>query len=390
MKIFHTADWHLGKLVQGIHMTEDQAFVLDLFIKKIKIEKPDCIIIAGDIYDRAVPPTEAVHLLNSVLAEIVLELKIPVIAIGGNHDSPSRLDFGTGIMENNGLYLKGSLDAKLEPIVLNDAFGEVHFHLIPYADPSTVSYLFDDETIRSHDDAMRKITNEIKLKMDKKARHVAIGHAFVTPYGEEEENTSDSERPLSIGGAEYVSAHHFKMFDYTALGHLHRAHMVLDDNIRYSGSLLKYSLSEENHVKGYYIIDLDERGEINLTKEKIIPRRDLRTITGKMDEILQQDLNEDYVFINLLDEMPVLSPMEKVRTVYPNAMHVTRKSQMNYQNNNEKKQIDEVKKTPLERYKTFFKEVKGIDLTNEQNEVMTEVLNDLLLEEREVFKEDLN
>lgn len=388
MKIIHTADWHLGKIVNGIHMTEDQAYILTEFISYIKEEKPDCIIIAGDIYDRAIPPTEAVQLLNDTLAEIVLDIEIPVIAIGGNHDSPSRLDFGTGLMESRGLYLQGGLDNKLAPVVLEDEYGEVHFHLIPYSDPSTARFLFEDETIKSHDDAMRKVTREIKKNFDKDARHIAISHAFVTPYGEEEENTSESERPLSIGGAEYVSAHHFKGFDYTALGHLHRAHTVLNDSIRYSGSLLKYSLSEENHVKGFYVIDLDGKGNVEVKKEIFTPKRDLRSVTGKMDDILTHDKNEDYVFINLLDETPVLSPMEKVRTVYPNAMHVTRQAALNYTLSSKATTKAQAQLTPLEKYDLFFKEVKGAELTTEQKEIMNEVMDDLLLEAREVTKEE--
>lgn len=387
MKIIHTADWHLGKLVNGVHMTEDQAYILKQLINAIKKEKPDCVIIAGDIYDRAVPPTEAVQLLNKTLAEIILDLKIPIIAIGGNHDSPSRLDFGTGLMESKGLYLKGGLDPKLEPIILEDEFGEVHFHLIPYSDPSTVRYLFEDDAIKSHDDAMRKITDEIKKKMDKNARHVAISHAFVTPYGEEEKNTSESERPLSIGGAEYVSAQHFKAFDYTALGHLHRAHKVHNETVRYSGSLLKYSQSEENHEKGFYLIEIDEQGQINAKKNRLIPKRDLRSVTGFMNDILTHDKNEDYVFVNLLDETPVISPMEKIRTVYPNAMHISRQSTLNYSVEptrvNEKQHI----LTPLEKYELFFKKVKGTNLTSEQLEIIHEIMNELLLADREVNQE---
>ncbi len=390
MKIIHTADWHLGKLVNGVHMTEDQRYILKQFINYIKEENPDCIIIAGDIYDRAIPPTEAVQLLDDTLAEIVSELKIPVIAIGGNHDSPSRLNFGTGLMESKGLYLKGGLDDKLNPVILKDEYGEVHFHLIPYSDPSTVRYLFGDEEIKSHDDAMRKITTEIKENMDKNARHIAISHSFVTPYGEEKENTSESERPLSIGGAEYVSAHHFKDFNYTALGHLHQAHNVLNETIRYSGSLLKYSLSEENHIKGFYKIDLDGTGNIEVTKEILTPKRDLRSVTGLLNDILTHEKNDDYVFINLLDETPVISPMEKVRTVYPNAMHVSRQSVLNYTLSSSKPGKEQAQLTPLEKYESFFKQVKGVELSSDQIEIMHEVMNDLLLEEREVTKERIH
>ena len=217
MKIFHTADWHLGKLVQGVYMTEGQRFILNQFIEIVKEERPDAIIIAGDLYDRAVPPTEAVALLDEVLEEIVLNLKIPVLAIGGNHDSPGRLNFARGLMEANGCYIVGQMTKEIKPVILNDAFGEVHFHLVPFADPSVVKHLHEDETISNHNDAMKKVTNSIRETLDKDARHVFVGHAFVTKHGESEENTSDSERPIAIGGAEYVAAH---LFEFSITRHL--------------------------------------------------------------------------------------------------------------------------------------------------------------------------
>jgi len=166
MKLFHTADWHLGKLVQGVSMTEEQRFVLQQFTEAIADEKPDAVIIAGDLYDRAVPPTDAVNLLDEVLETIVLKLKTPVIAVSGNHDSPGRLNFGSTMMKSNGFYITGQLKKDLEPIVLQDAHGEVHFHLVPYADPSQVRHVLDDAEVRTHDDAMKKMVTHIESTMD--------------------------------------------------------------------------------------------------------------------------------------------------------------------------------------------------------------------------------
>src|SRR5699024_3466161 len=170
MRIFHTADWHLGKLVQGVYMTEDQRFILEQFIEAIKTEQPDVVIVAGDLYDRAVPPTEAIHLLNEVLDTIVLQLGIPVLAIAGNHDSPSRLDFGSKLMEKNGYHIVGQLTESLEPVILHDEHGEVHFHLVPYCDPSLVRTIFNDDDVRTHHDAMQKIIKQITKKMAPNAR----------------------------------------------------------------------------------------------------------------------------------------------------------------------------------------------------------------------------
>lgn len=385
MKFFHTADWHLGKLVQGIYMTEDQRFILQQFIEAIEQERPDAVVIAGDLYDRAVPPTEAVNLLDEVLAKIVLELNTPVLAVAGNHDSPGRLNFGSRFMKTNGIHIAGHLQKSHEPVVLNDKFGEVHFHLIPYADPSLVRHILDNPEVKSHNDAMKAITDRIKNGWDSEARHVFVGHAFVTPRGEVEDNTSDSERPLAIGGAEHVDAHHFEGFHYTALGHLHQAHHVLNETIRYSGSPLKYSVSEERHRKGYQIVEIGPGGEISTEKRLFKPKRDIRTVEGTMADILRHEVNEDYVFVKLLDDAPVLFPMEKVRSVYPNAMHVERK---NFSGVVEKKeQSDRRQMDSLSLFHAFYEEVKGEKVSPETEAIFQEVLQEFLHEDSDQTEE---
>ena len=379
MKFFHTADWHLGKLVQGIYMTEEQQFVLEQFIDAIKEEQPDAVVIAGDLYDRAVPPTEAVNLLDEVLAKIVLDLKTPVLAVAGNHDSPGRLNFGSRLMKMNELHIAGHVHKEQQAVVLNDQFGEVHFHLVPYADPSMVRYAFEDDAIRSHNDAMKAITENIKSAYDTQARHVFVGHAFVTPHGEQEANTSDSERPLSIGGAEHVDAHHFEGFHYTALGHLHKAHYVRNETIRYSGSPLKYSISEEHHQKGFHIIEMDAAGEVSVTKRLFLPRRNMRRVEGTMDEILRHEISDDFVFVTLLDDAPVLFPMEKVRSVYPNAMHVERTNfsgSVLQSDTGSRRNMDS-----LSLFHAFYEEVKGEKATVETADIFKDVLQEFLREE---------
>ena len=381
MKFLHTADWHLGKLVQGIYMTEEQKYVLEQFIDAIKEEKPDAVIIAGDLYDRAVPPTEAVNLLDELLAEIVLELKTPVLAVAGNHDSPGRLNFGSRVMKMNGIHIAGRVQKDHSPVVLNDQYGEVYFHLVPYTDPSMVRYIFDNPAIKTHNDAMKAITENIKSSFDGEARHVFVGHAFVTPHGEQEDNTSDSERPLSIGGAEHVDAHHFDGFHYTALGHLHKAHFVLNETIRYAGSPLKYSISEEKHQKGFYIVELDAEGNVSAEKRLFSPRRNMRSVEGTMEEILRHEVSEDFVFVTLLDDAPVLFPMEKVRSVYPNAMHVERK---NFTGTAVQSETGSRRKMDsLSLFHAFYEEVKGEKAADETAVIFEEVLQEFLREETE-------
>ncbi len=385
MKFMHTADWHLGKLIQGVYMTEDQACILQQFIEDVQTEEPDAVIIAGDLYDRAVPPAEAVELLNRTLEQLVLQLEVPVLAIAGHHDSPDRLDFGTNILAGQGLHLAGKMRPAFEPVVLRDEHGEVHFHLVPYADPAQVRHLLQDESIRSHDEAMEAIVAAISKNMDPKARHVFVGHAFVTPDGEKRSNTSDAERPLSIGGAEHVKAAHFKPFHYTALGHLHQAHAVGNDRIRYAGSPLKYSVSEANHHKGYYVVQIDGEGEIITEKKQLTPRRDMRRIEARMEEIEMHEPSDDYVFVTLLDEHPVLFPMEKVRAVYPNALHVERKLSISFSEDSAggAQAAGKREQDPVRLFAAFYEEVKGVPLDEAKRQIFEDVLEELRREEGE-------
>ncbi|MEX3747765.1 exonuclease SbcCD subunit D [Lysinibacillus xylanilyticus] len=385
MKIFHTADWHLGKLVQGVYMTEDQHYILQQFMQAIDEEKPDVIIIAGDLYDRSMPPIEAVNLLNDIVAEVVLEKKIPVLAVAGNHDSAGRVNFGSSLMSDSGLHIKGQFTKDHAPIVLHDANGEVHFHLVPYAEPASVRTILDDDSIRSHQDAMEKIIDHIVQSMDTTKRNVFVGHAFVTKYGEEEANTSDSERPLSIGGSDCINATLFKPFNYTALGHLHKAHFVLNDTIRYAGSPLKYSLSEHLHEKGFLIVELDAQGDLAVTKRKLVPRRDLRVVEGLMDDLLKLSPSDDYVFVRLTDTTSVASPMERIRTVFPHAMHVERKA-LRQEVQHEIQAVKTEKVEDIDLLRSFFKDIIGEQPDQDTELLFTEMLQELLDEERETVK----
>ncbi|WP_028609891.1 exonuclease SbcCD subunit D [Paenibacillus harenae] len=385
MKLLHTADWHLGKLVQGVYMTEDQRYVLRQLVQAVEDERPDAVIIAGDLYDRAVPPTEAVELLDEILGQIVIGLNTPVLAISGNHDSPDRINFGTKFMESRGLYLAGQLKKENKPVVLRDMHGEVHFHLIPYADPAAVRHLYADESIKTHDDAMRAIIEKLSLTMNPEARHVFVGHAFVTATGEPGNNTSDSERPLAVGGAEHVSAAHFGRFHYTALGHLHQAHFVRDHTIRYSGSPLKYSISEERHAKGYLVIELDGSGEAAVEKRELKPLRDMRRVEASLKELEKHPVNDDYVFVTLLNDNPVLFPMEKVRAIYPNALHVERRT---VTAGGTEASVDGAaagpgrqEANPIELFAAFYQEVKGQPLTAAKKRLFEETYMGLLREE---------
>ncbi|MFC5469895.1 exonuclease SbcCD subunit D [Cohnella suwonensis] len=388
MKFIHTADWHLGKLVQGVYMTEDQRYALAQLVHTVEEEKPDAVVVAGDLYDRAIPPTEAVELLDELFERIVVGLNTPLLAVSGNHDSPDRLSFGTAIMESRGLHLVGQFRPSHKPVVLKDGNGEVHFHLVPFADPAQVRFAYGDEGIKSHDDAMKAIVDRIEATMEQTARHVFVGHAFVTPGARPEDNTSTSERPLSIGGAEYVNAAHFERFDYVALGHLHQAHHVGDEKIRYSGSPLKYSISEETHRKGYLIVELDESGSVSVDKREFKPLRDMRRVAAPIEEIERHAPSDDYVFVTLLNDNPVLFPMEKVRAVYPNALHVERRMASAGAGAARGDAEDEGAGSPsrgdadpVALFSAFYQEVKGIPLAEEKRALFADEFAKVLREE---------
>lgn len=389
MKFIHTADWHLGKLVQGVYMTEDQRFALRQLIETVERERPDAVVVAGDLYDRAVPPTEAVELLDELFGELVLRLGVPVLAISGNHDSPDRLSFGTRMMEARGLHLAGQFSADVRSVALRDEHGEVCFHLVPYADPAQVRFALEDETIRTHDDAMKAIVARIEERMVEGARHVFVGHAFATPGAAPQENTSQSERPLSVGGAEHVRAEYFRAFHYTALGHLHQAHYVADERVRYAGSPLKYSISEEHHRKGYYIVEIDGAGAASVEQRMFSPLRDMRRVVAPVADIVgaASVASDDYVFATLLSDDPVLFPMEKVRAVYPNAMHVEVKPATVAEASGDagaaagsgggsRREAD-----PVALFAAFYEEVKGQPLSEDRRTLFAETYAEVVREE---------
>lgn len=385
MKIFHTADWHLGKLVHGVSMTDDQRYVLQQFVEAVKTERPDVVVIAGDLFDRAVAPVEAVRLLNDMLAQLVLTMKTPVLAIAGNHDSPGRIDFASDLLRASGLHMVGHLKNDYAPVILHDEYGAVHFHLIPFAEPSQVKHLFQDDTIQTHQDAMKAVTEFLGQQLDPTARHVFVGHAFVTKYGLQEENTSTSERPIAIGGSECVDAALFDKFNYTALGHLHQAHYVLHERIQYAGSPLKYSMSEHNHQKGYVVVELDAQGDVVVEKRLLQPIRDLRIVEGKMAQLMTHPINDDYVFIRLTDEQPVLSAMERLRTVYPNVMHIARVVERTDQREPSFiAQHETMDDTTL--FQAFYTEITGQMPSDTTQELFHEMLQELLDDGREITK----
>lgn len=381
MKILHTGDWHIGKIVNDFHMTPDQRYVMKQFINIIENENPDVIVIAGDLYDRSVAPVEAVELVDEVFSKILLELNKPIIAIAGNHDSPERLSFGSSIFENKGLYIEGTFSPNIRKVVIEDEFGPVNFYMLPYADPAVVRDAFEDESIKTHDDAFKAVIDKINQTINLKERNVLVAHGFVV--GDSDPELSESERPLSIGGTDFIKAKYFENFNYTALGHLHGPQRVLRDNIRYSGSILKYSFSEVRQNKSVTIINMGEKGEVAVELKKLVPIRDMRIIKGEINELLSPEVYkegnvEDYLSVTLTDEGELVDPIGKLRSVYHNVMVLTRETSIKSENEAKTSAKEGYKKkSKLELFKEFYEDITGGSFTEDRYEIAEEVIGEI-------------
>ncbi len=371
MKFIHTSDWHIGRQFHNVSLLDDQRHVLDQIVAHIKNEAVDAVIIAGDIYDRSVPPAAAVSLLDDVLNTICTDLSIPVILIPGNHDGAERLRFGAKQLSQAGLHIIGDLDQITQPVLLNKNNCPVSFYGIPYNDPESVRNHFGAENISNHHAAHQYLIEKINTVKSDNTLNVLISHCFVD--GAE---ASESERPLSIGGADAVSAELFKSFDYVALGHLHNPQHKNAEHIRYSGSILKYSFSEQLQQKGVTLVEMDTTGLKSTTHLPLIPLRDMRILEGEFETLLSQGFtdpnNQDYLLIRLTDQHAILDPMGKLRHVYENVLHIEKtwlKDAGNLELNREK-----LKRGELEMFQDFFKQVSGNDLTADQQAAIKQII----------------
>ncbi|WP_042463934.1 exonuclease SbcCD subunit D [Neobacillus dielmonensis] len=375
MKFIHTADWHLGKLVHGVYMTENQREALEQFVDIVAEEKPDAVVIAGDLYDRSVPPTDAVELLDEILFKINVVLKTPIISIAGNHDSAERLSFGSSWYKHSQFYLSGKLTNSFDPVRINGA----NFYLLPYAEPGVVRQILNDDTIHSHQDAMKAMIGKIEESINPNEPNIFVGHAFVLGG-----QTSDSERMLSVGGSGCVTADLFEPFSYTALGHLHSPDAIRHQTVKYSGSLLKYSFSEAKQNKSISIIEMDEKGNFTQRLRSLNPTYDMREIEGYMEELLDPQFYEkqrshDYLKITLLDEGEIIDPINKLRQVYPNVLHLERKIELT---DLKKKQsfnsIKSEKKSELELFEQFYSDMTTSEFSEDKKSAMIGIIEKAL------------
>jgi len=387
VRILHTSDWHIGRQFHNVSLLDDQRIVLDQIIHIIQSRDVDVLLIAGDVYDRSVPPASAVALLDDVMNRICNELSVPVIMIAGNHDSASRLSFGSRQLTGAGLHIVGPLSASWNPVVLKDQGGEVAFYGIPYVDPVIVNDVYGTRCA-SHDDAIAYLAESIQKDVASKGgsapgRTVVLSHCFIDGGDE-----CDSERPLSMGGADKVSPKHFEPFNYTALGHLHGRQFKGKPYIRYSGSPMQYSFSEERHKKVVTLVELSESGAVEIDDIALDSPHRMRIIEGELDALIKQaesDVHsDDYLLVKLTDTRAILDPMGKLRKVYPNVLHLERPalaaSGRQYGVDREllKTSVGGQRRGALSMFEDFYQQVSDRELSDEQKKVVEDMLDECL------------
>ena len=353
MRFLHTADWHLGRIFYGQYLTDDQAYVLEhQFFTILKEEKIDGILLAGDVFDRAVPPIEAIELWDSIITRLAMDYKVPLFVVSGNHDGAERLEVGRSMLSESGIHIWGSPHYALQPFEFEGFDGRVAICPMPFSEPRRIgdalglnsseskpvdtdmtddtlfSYVDDKDqeavalNLHNYDQMYQAWSDYLYKQVPKQMRSIAISHAFV--MGGE---VGGSERTLSVGGSEQVSPHVFKNFHYTALGHLHGPQRMGADHIRYSGSPLKYSFDEHAQKKSFTIIDMDTNGKVDISTIPVEAKRDVVILEGYFEDLLnntalQTKHKDDYVQARLLDTMPIMDGMAKLRQVYHRCMTI--------------------------------------------------------------------
>lgn len=376
--MIHLSDLHLGKRVNEFSMYDDQVYILNQITAMVEQERPDGVLIAGDVYDKSVPSAEAVSLLDDFLT-VLSKKGVQVYLISGNHDSPERLSFGARLMERSGVHLAGVYDGPVKPIVLKDGQGELFLYLLPFIKPAHLRRFFHEEEIASYTDAMRLAIGA--MEVDPLARNVLVTHQFVTGA-----SRCDSEE-LSVGGSDNVDVEVFKDFDYVALGHIHSPQSCGSERVRYCGTPLKYSFSEAKDRKSVTVVELGKKGELTVRTLPLAPKHDLVELKGAYDELMSKSFyenttyREDYVHITLTDEEDVPEAVGRLRTVYKGLM------KLDYDNLRTgsggaligSAQAD---RTPFELFSELYLMQNGRAMSEEQSAYVKELIEEVWEEEK--------
>ena len=381
MKFFHLSDLHIGKQLHRYNLKEDQQVILKEVITYAKELRPDAIVIAGDIYDKSVPSAEAVNVFDEFLTDLSeITPEIPILIISGNHDSPDRLKYASEILKRHHIYLAGNVPERpeehIEKVTLHDAYGEVDFYLLPFMKPAYVKNIFVDGTPETYSDAVKEIIKREKIDYKDK-RNVLVSHQFYVGEKAESPETCDSE-VFSVGGIDNVDIGSVKEFDYVALGHLHGAQCIGKPEIRYCGTLLKYSVSESTPNKSLTVVTLKAKGEKpEIENYPLHPLRDVRKKKGTLDEIIkeaQETEKDDYISITLTDEIDPYKPKEQLERIFSHILEIRVDNQ---RTRTKLKEMDEelVMKDPFTSFAEFYKEMQGREMNGEEETIMKEIFD---------------
>ncbi len=375
MKLFHLSDLHIGKRVNEFSMIEDQKYILKRILDLAEEEKPDGIILAGDIYDKQIPSAEAVQVFDEFITRLAGRA-IPVFIISGNHDSAERLAFGGRLLNSRGIYLSPVYDGSVTKIPLKDQYGTVWIHLLPFIRPSTVRHVFENEADLVTDVQTAAETVIRHMEIDLKDRNILVAHQFVTGA-----SRCESE-DVQVGGLDNIDAAVFTPFDYTALGHIHSPQNVGTDRVRYCGTPLKYSFSEVDQEKSITVVELEKKGTVRTSLLPLKPLRDMRKLRGTYleltDRSFYRDMNrEDYIQVTLTDEDDVPDGLQKLRVIYPNIM------QLLYDNQRTKttQEVDAAqaveKKTEMELFYEFYELQNNQPMTQQQKDFAEQLIREI-------------
>mgnify|MGYP002644411371 CR=1 FL=1 len=367
MKFLHTGDLHIGKTVNEFSMIEEQKYVLKQIKEIAAAEKADAVVIAGDVYDRPIPSTEAVELLDDFLTSLMQE-KIPVIMISGNHDSGERVAFADRILEKQGLYIAGGYDGELKRVALTDEWGTVDFVCMPFVKPAVAG--------------VEEMLLKTPMTMDLLSRHVLVAHYFVTGENGQEPELSDSESMVNVGGLGNVSASLFAAFDYVALGHIHKRQKIGEGQVWYAGAPLKYSFSEVKQNKSVNLVTMGCKGDISVEARELKPIHDMRIIKGELERLISPDAVcgadcNDYIKAVLTDKEELIDPIGTLRSVYPNIMQIElckngMKTEEEY-----RPEIFTAKKTTGELFSQFYELLQGEPMDERRAEIVADIEREL-------------
>ena len=373
MKFVHIGDLHIGKRVHDFSMLEDQRYILEEMLRIFDEEKVDGVLIAGDVYDKTVPSAEAVQVFDDFITKLA-KMEMPIYMISGNHDSAERLAFGAQLFENDGVYISPVYEGEVKKVEVEDVYGTVNIWLLPFLKPATVRHALQREDINTYEEGIVAALQGCEI--DTEQRNILVAHQFVTGA-----DRSDSEE-TSVGGLDNVSAEVFEDFDYVALGHIHRAQKMGRETLRYSGTPLKYSFSQADHKKSVTILELLEKGRVEIHVVPLVPRRDMRKMRGTYMEVTAKDAyteenKMDYLQITLTDEEDVPGALQKLRTVYSNLMRLEYDNARTRENREVQAVEAQEQKSELELFEEFYELLNNESMKDEQVEFVEKLIQDL-------------